>query len=406
MEDKVEVRGDFPILEKKINGYPLIYFDSAATTQKPFSVVEAMTRFYLEDYGTVHRAVYSLAAKSTQKHSAVREKVRKFLNAKTSDEIVFTRGTTDGMNLLASTIGSAFINEGDEVLLAQTEHHASVVPWQRAAEIRGAKIKIIPINEQGELLIDALKELLASGRVKVVSLAHITNSTGTVYPIQDVVRLAHEVGAYVIVDAAQSAAHLSIDVQKLDVDFLIFSGHKIYGPTGIGILYGKRELLEKLPPYQMGGDMIETVSFEKTTFQKPPLRFEAGTPPIAEIIGLGAAIDYLENIGMDKIARWEEMLLSYATEKLKTISGLKIIGSAQKKGAIISFVVQGVHPLDIGTMLDCKGIAIRTGHLCTQVTLSFYQVPSFCRISFGVYNTPEEIDQFVCHLQDILKLLK
>lgn len=394
-----EIRADFPILEKTI------YLDSAATTQKPRQVIEAMNRFYSEEYGTVHRAVYRLAREATSQYSAVREQVRAFLNAASVDEIVFTKGTTEAINLVAYSFGQAFIEAGDEIIISEMEHHANIVPWQRLCEEKGAHLKIIPIDEKGELDLKAYERLLTA-RTKLVAIAHISNSTGTLNPIEKIAQLAHAKGAYVLIDGAQSAAHMPVDVQKIDADFFVFSGHKAFGPTGVGILYGKSELLEKMPPYQCGGDMIETVTLTKTTFQKAPLKFEAGTPLIAQVIALGAALTYIESIGREQIAAYERELLEYATKKLLEIPGLSLIGQAEQKGPILTFVVQDVHPLDIGTLLDLKGIAVRTGHLCSQPTMQRFGITSAVRASFAVYNTFAEIDLFIAALEEVLATAK
>ncbi|NGX38152.1 MAG: Cysteine desulfurase [Chlamydiae bacterium] len=390
-----EVRKDFPILKQKIHGKPLIYLDSAATTQKPQCVIDALTHFYAHEYGTVHRAVYHLAAKATEKYNTAREKIARFLNAKSSDEIVFTRGTTDGINLIAHQY------RGKEVILSEMEHHSNIVPWQ----LVGAKIKYIPINDHAELDLEAFEKLLTPNTA-LVSIAHIANSTGTINPIGTIIQMAHAHGAKVLVDAAQSTAHFPLDVQALDVDYLALSGHKAFGPTGIGVLYGKYDLLDMLSPLQGGGDMIETVTLEKTAFAKPPLRFEAGTPPIAEAIALGAAIDYIESLGVNTIRHWEHELLTYATERLLTIEGLRIIGTAKEKSSIIAFVIEGIHHLDLGTFLDLEGIAIRTGHHCAQPLLSRFGVAGTCRVSFAPFNVFEEVDQLVVALEKALMVLR
>ncbi|MCX6990433.1 MAG: cysteine desulfurase [Chlamydiae bacterium] len=399
------VRKQFPMLSQLMHGKPLIYFDSAATTQKPQSVIDAMSSFYETRYGTVHRAVYELAARSTAEYDLARQKVQHFLHAKHLEEIVFTKGTTESINLVASSFGRAFINAGDEVLISETEHHANIVPWQMMCAERGAILQVIPCNEKGEIDLTAFEDLL-SDKTKIVALAHIANSTGTIHPIKQIIQRAHVKGAKVLIDGAQSVSHQNIDVQDLDADFFVFSGHKAYGPTGIGVLYGKKELLDVLPPYQGGGDMVDEVRFEKTTYQKSPLKFEAGTPPIAEVIGLGAAIDFIESLGREKVAFHEHTLLAYATEKLQGVEGLRIIGMAANKGPIISFVIQGVHPLDLGTMLSLKGVAVRTGHMCAQPTLRKYGLTSMTRISFGVYNNIQEIDYFMQALNEVLLLLR
>jgi cysteine desulfurase/selenocysteine lyase len=374
-----------------------IYFDSAATSLKPKSVIDTISHFYGEEYGTVHRAVYKRSLAATAKYNQVREQAQKFLHAASLDEIVFTKGTTDAINLVANT----FIQPGDEVIISEMEHHSNIVPWQ----LRRASLKIIPITDKGELDLEAFKKLLTP-KTKLVSIAHISNALGTCNPIAEIIRLAHTAGAKVCVDGAQAAAHLPVDVQALDVDFYAFSSHKAFGPTGVGILYGKYELLEKMPPYQGGGDMIQTVTFEETTFRAPPLRFEAGTPPIAQVIGLGAALSYIESIGRATIAAYEHQLLTYATEKLNTIPNLRIIGTAPNKGAIISFVIDGLHPLDIGTLLDKKNISVRTGHQCAQPAMRRFGLSATVRLSFAPYNTTQEIDRFIAALHSVIQLLK
>lgn len=381
-----------------------IYFDSAATSLKPQSVIEAMTQYYTSDFGTVHRAVYEWASKATAAYSQVREAVRAFLNAAYFDEIVFTKGTTEAINLVAASYGKAVLKPGDEVIISAMEHHSNIVPWQLICKATGAQLKVIPMNEKGELILEAYQALLSS-KTRIVSIAHISNALGTINPIEQMISLAHNVGAKVMIDGAQSAPHMPIDVQALDADFFAFSGHKAFGPSGIGILYGKRELLELMPPYQGGGDMIETVSFEKTTFQKPPLKFEAGTPNISGVMGLHAAIKYIESLGRTHIAAYEHELLTYATAKLQTISSLKIIGTATSKGPIISFTIAGAHPLDIGTFLDAHKICIRTGNQCAQPALQHFGLTQVSRLSFAPYNTFEEIDTFVDALAKTASLL-
>ena len=391
MFDIWRVRENFPMMKKTMNGKPLIYLDTASTSQKPQVVIDAVNRFYKEEYGTVHRAVYEIAAHSTEMYSAVRSKVKRFINARDEEEIVFTRGTTEAINLIAYSYGRTFLEKGDEIIISEMEHHSNIVPWQLLAEEKGLKLKFIPMSLEGELQIDIFKELL-SDKTKFVSVGHISNATGTVNPIEEIIELSHGVGAKVMIDGAQAASHVTLDMQTLNADFYVFSGHKMYGPTGIGILYGKRPLLEAMPPFIAGGDMIESVTMEKSTFQGPPFKFEAGTPSIASVIGLGAAIDYIESIGRKAIDEWQKKLVTFALEKLKPVSGIKIIGLPKERGPIISFQLAGVHPLDIGTLLGLKGIAIRTGHLCAYPTLKRLGVQSLARISFGVYNTIEEVD--------------
>lgn len=394
MFDVWRVREDFPMMKKTMNGKPLIYLDTASTSQKPQSVIDSVNRFYKEEYGTVHRAVYEIAAHSTEMYSAVRSKIQRFINARDEEEIVFTRGTTEAINLVAYSYGRTFLEAGDEIIISEMEHHSNIVPWQLLAEEKGLKLKYIPMSLEGELRIDVFKELL-SEKTKFVSVGHISNATGTVNPIQEIIELSHGVGAKVMIDGAQAASHVTLDMQALNADFYAFSGHKMYGPTGVGILYGKLPLLEAMPPFISGGDMIESVTMEKSTFQAPPFKFEAGTPSIASVIGLGAAIDYIENIGRQAIDEWQKKLITFALEKLRPISGIKIIGSPKERGPIISFVLEGVHPLDLGTLLGLKGIAVRTGHLCAYPTLQRLGVNSLARLSFGIYNTIEEIDTTV-----------
>lgn len=400
-----KIRKEFPMLSKTMNGKPLIYFDSAATAQKPNSVIDTISHFYREEYGTVHRAIYEIAARSTELYTAVRKKVQLYLNAREEEEVIFTRGTTESINLVAHCFGNAFLKQGDEIIISEMEHHSNIVPWQLLCDRHRAILKVIPIDKRAMLDLEIFQSLL-SDKTKLLSIAHIANATGTVNPVKQMIQMAHEAGAKVLIDGAQAAAHLLVDVQDLDADFYVFSAHKLYGPTGVGVLYGKKELLEAFPPFIAGGDMIETVSLEKTTFQKPPLKFEAGTPSIAEVIGLGAAIDYIKAIGRGSICQWEQKLLHYATEKISEFSGVCLHGTALEKGPIISFNIKGIHPLDLGTILGLKGIAIRTGHLCAQPLLKRFEVDAFARISFGLYNTFEEIDAFIHMLKEAVILLR
>lgn len=393
------------MLQLKMHGKHFIYLDSAATTQKPKCVIDAMSRFYQEQYGTVHRSVYDFASQATTSYNNVRQKLKEFINAAFVEEIIFTKGTTEAINLVASSFGKAFLQPGDEVLITVMEHHSNIVPWQMICEERGAILKAIPINSHGELILEEFDQLV-SDRTKIVSVAHIANSTGTLNPIAEIIERSHARGAKVLIDGAQSVAHMPIDVQKLNADFFVFSGHKAYGPTGVGVLYGKRALLEKMPPYQGGGDMIDEVTLTSSTYQHPPMKFEAGTPMVAEVIGLGAAIDFIESLGISNIAAWEQDVLEYATKRLSEIKGLRIIGTAASKGAIISFVLDGLHPLDIGTLLDLRGIAVRTGLLCAQPTLKHFNVPSLTRISFGLHTTMDEIDIFTEALKEVVLLLR
>lgn len=399
------IRKDFPMLSKSMHGKPLVYFDTAATAQKPKSVIDAVSNFYANSYGTVHRAVYELSMQSTLLFQDVRRKVAAFLNAKKPEEIIFTRGNTESINMVAYSFGKAFIKPGDEILITEMEHHSNIVPWQLMCEDRGAILRVVPIDDHGQLKMDEFKKLL-SKKTKLVAITHVSNALGTVNPVKEIVRLAHDAGAKVLIDGAQAAPHMKVDVQDLDADFYVFSGHKLYGPTGIGILYGKEDLLNAMPPYQGGGDMIEKVTFDKTTYNVLPMKFEAGTPMVAEVIGLGAAIDYINTIGLDKIHTYENELLKYATEAVSKIKGLKIIGTAPEKGAILSFVVDGVHHLDIGTMLDLRGVAIRTGHHCAQPVMKHFGITGTARASFAFYNTKEEIDAFVRALDEVVSLLR
>lgn len=392
------------MLQRSMRGKPLVYLDSAATAQKPRRVIEAMHRFYLEEYGTVHRAVYELAQMATEKYSAVRTRVQKFLNASSHEEILFTKGTTEGINLVASSFGRAFVQPGDEVLITEMEHHSNIVPWQMLCQERGAILKVIPIDDQAQLLLDRA-EALISEKTRIVAVAHVANATGTLNPVETLIEMAHRKGAKVLVDGAQSAPHLRVDVQKMNADFFLFSGHKAYGPTGVGVLYGKRELLEAMPPYQGGGDMIEQVTLQQTSYQRLPLKFEAGTPMIAQILGLGEAIQFLEATGLEQIAKWEQGLIMHAMAQLEKIDGLRFIGRAAQRGPIVSFLIGGVHPLDIGTLLDLKGVALRTGHQCAQPTMQRFGTHAVVRASFGMYNTLEEVDLLVTALKEVLLLL-
>lgn len=396
----------FPMLKQTINNHPFIYLDSAATAQKPDAVINAITAFYRKHYGTVHRAVYSSAAFATEMYEQTRQKIARFLHAKNHDEIIFTRGTTTAINLVAHSFGKAFIRPGDEILITEMEHHSNIVPWQMMAEERGALLTVVPFSDTGELDMEALKKNLSNGKTKIVACAHMSNSLGTINPIKEIIALAHASGAKVLIDGAQSAPHMQVNVQDLDADFFVFSGHKLVGPTGIGVLYAKKELLEAMPPFEGGGDMIETVTFAKTTYNIPPLKFEAGTPSIAEVIGLGAAIDFVTAIGMEKIQAWEHELLCYLLPKMQAIEGVHLLGAAKERGAIVSFYVDNVHPLDMATLLDLKGIAIRSGHLCAQPVMRHFGLTSSARASLAFYNNKQELDTFVEALRSILRKLK
>lgn len=402
--DPKVVKKDFPMLMKKMCDKPFIYLDTAATAQKPKSVIEAMNTFYSEGYATVHRGIYEHAVAATERYSEVRRMVQNFLHAKEEEEIIFTRGTTESINIIALSYAREFLKGGDEILITEMEHHSNIVPWQMICEEIGAHLVVAPFNEMGEICLEEFEKKL-SPRTKIVSICHISNILGTINPVKKMAELAHAVGAVVVVDGAQSAAHLEIDVVSLDIDFFAFSGHKIYGPTGIGILYGKRELLEKMRPYHGGGDMIQEVTFAKTTYQKAPLKFEAGTPPIAEVIGLGSAIAYITKFNRDQVLSHEERLLHYATDKLKQIEGLTIYGNAREKASLITFAIQGVHPLDLGVLIGLKGIALRTGVMCANPTLHHFGLQSAARISFGLYNTEEDINSFIKALEETVSLI-
>ena len=387
-------RSDFPLLTNTMRGKPLVFLDSAASSQKPNVVINAISDYYKTQHANVHRGVYELSQEATDAFELGRERVRKFLNAESSDEIIFTRGTTEGINLVASSFGRKFLDEGDEVIISAMEHHSNIVPWQMICEERKASLKIIPINEKGEILLGQYEKLL-SNKTKVVAVTHISNSLGTINPVKEIIEIAHSHNVPVLIDGAQATLHSKIDVQELDADFYAFSAHKVYGPTGIGVLYGKRKWLEAMPPYQGGGEMINTVSFQKTTYNKIPFKFEAGTPNIAGVIGLGVALEYVSSVGYNAIQEHEQMLLDYATSQLLGIDGLRIIGTAENKASVISFNVEGIHPYDLGTLLDKMGIAVRTGHHCTQPLMDYFQIPGTVRASFAMYNNIEDVDRLV-----------
>ena len=389
-----DVRKDFPILSKTIYNKPLVYLDNAATTQKPLSVIEAMNNEYLNVNSNVHRGVHWLSQQATELHENARETLRKFINAKSTNEIIFTRGTTESINLVASSFVEGFMNAGDEVIVSEMEHHSNIVPWQLQMARKGIALKVAPIDDEGNLDMEAFKKLF-SERTKLVSIAHVSNVLGTVNPIDEIIQFAHSQGVPVLVDGAQSAPHFAIDVQAMDCDFFALSGHKMYGPTGIGVLYGKEEWLDRMPPYQGGGEMIETVSFDKVTFEKPPLKFEAGTPDYVATHGLATAVDYLLDLGMDNIQKHEAMLTKYAMEQLATIKDICFIGTPRQKDAVVSFLVGDIHPFDLGTLLDRLGIALRTGHHCAQPLMQRLGIQGTVRASFGLYNTKEEIDVLV-----------
>lgn len=401
--DIQKIRADFPILSREVYGKPLVYLDNGATTQKPRCVVDAITDEYYSVNANVHRGVHFLSQQATELHEASRETVRKFVNAGSTNEIVFTRGTTESINLLASSFGEAFLHPGDEVIVSVMEHHSNIVPWQLLAERKCINLKVIPMNDRGELLMDEYEKLFTD-RTKIVSVVHVSNVLGTVNPIKEMIKIAHKHDVPFLVDAAQSIPHMAVDVQDLDADFLVFSGHKVYGPTGVGVLYGKEEWLNKLPPYQGGGEMIQHVSFEHTTFNELPFKFEAGTPDYIGTTGLAKALDYVSAIGMDKIAAYEHELTEYATQRLKTIPGMRIFGEAAEKGSVISFLVGDIHHFDMGTLLDRLGIAVRTGHHCAQPLMQRLGIEGTVRASFGIYNTKEEIDVLVAGIERVSKM--
>jgi len=392
--DVERVRADFPILATTAHGKPLVYVDNGATSQKPRRVIEAIDRYYSEGNANIHRGVYQLSERATAMYEGVREKAARFLNAREAREIIYVRGTTEAINLVASSWGRANLGPGDEVLITAMEHHSNIVPWQLICEERGAKLRVIPMNRQGELLMDEAAKLITA-RTRMVALVHISNSLGTINPVREICALAHAKGVPVLVDGAQGAPHLPIDVQALDCDFYTASGHKMFGPTGIGLLYGRAELLEAMPPYQGGGDMIRNVTFEKTTYAAIPAKFEAGTPNIAGVAGLGAAIDYLKALPRDAVAAHESDLLSYAVEQLCDVPGLHLVGTAAHKASVISFTLDGVHPHDVGTIVDQEGVAVRTGHHCTQPVMDFLGIPATTRASFAFYNTRADVDALV-----------
>ena len=390
--DTVEIwRKDFPILDQKVNGHELVYLDNAATTQKPNSVIGTISRYYSEINSNIHRGVHTLSQLATDEYEDTRKKTQQFLNAKNLNEIIFTRGTTEAINLIVSSWGGTELNAGDEVIISEMEHHSNIVPWQMICEKTGAVLKVIPMNDDGELLIDEYKKLI-NEKTKMVAVVHVSNALGTINPVKEIIKIAHDYDALVLLDGAQAVAHLTVDVQELDCDFYVFSGHKLYGPTGIGVLYGKESLLEKMPPYQGGGDMIRMVTFEKTEYNELPYKFEAGTPNIAGTIGLGSAIDYVLGIGFDAIQSHENTLLEYATDQLQEIAGFRAIGTAKEKASVLSFVIKGIHPHDLGTILDTEGIATRTGHHCAMPVMTHFKLPATARASFALYNTKKEVD--------------
>lgn len=398
-----DFRPDFPLLSREVHGRPLVYLDNAATTQKPRAVLEAMDRLYTTCNANVHRGIHTLSQEATALHEAARERVRAFLNARSTAEIIFTRGTTESLNLVASSFAEAFLHEGDEVILTVMEHHSDIVPWQLARDRRGFTLRVVPMDDEGRLDLEAYAALL-NERTRLVCCCHVSNVLGTVNPVREMARMAHDAGAYFLVDGAQSVPHFPVDVQELDCDFLAFSAHKLYGPTGVGVLYGKEELLERMPPYQGGGEMIARVTFEKTTFERLPFKFEAGTPDYVGTHGLAAAIDYVVSIGLDRIAAYEDQLTRHAMARMREIEDMQFFGTVEGKTSVVSFNVGRIHPMDLGTLLDHLGFAIRTGHHCAQPLMARCGVEGMARVSFALYNTVEEIDRFVEALQRVVRM--
>ncbi|KAA9041773.1 cysteine desulfurase [Ginsengibacter hankyongi] len=402
--DVQSIREFFPILNRELNDKRLVYLDNAATSQKPQVVIDALSNYYSHYNANIHRGIHTLAEEATAAYESTRVTVRKFINALLPEEIIFTRGATEGINLVAYTWGRQNIHSGDEIIISGMEHHSNIVPWQILCEEKQAILKVIPVTDKGELDMEAYKNLISS-KTKLVSVVHASNSLGTINPVKEIIDSAHQVGAVVMIDGAQSTVHLDIDVQQLDCDFFAFSGHKVYGPTGVGVLYGKKELLESMPPFMGGGEMIKEVTFEKTTYADLPYKYEAGTPNIADTVALKSALDFINEIGKDAIRKHENDLLKYATTQLETLPGLRIIGKAKEKVSVVSFVMQNIHPQDIGVLLDNQGIAVRTGHHCTQPLMTRFQIPGTVRASFAMYNTKEEIDKLVSGLQKAIKML-
>lgn len=403
--DIEKIRAQFPVLHQKVNGKPLIYFDNAATNQKPQQVIDALVNYYRGYNANIHRGIHSLAEKATKAFEATRQSMQKFINARHLEEIIFTRGVTESINLVASSYGRAFLQEGDEVIISGMEHHSNIVPWQIIGEERKSTLKVIPVTEAGEIDLTVYRQLL-SAKTRIVAVNHASNSLGTVNPIKEIIKLAHEAGAVVLIDGAQAAAHLEIDVQDLDCDFYCISSHKMYGPTGAGILYGKKALLEKMPPYMGGGEMISEVTFAKTTYNDLPYKFEAGTPNIADVVALNEAVNFINTLGKDQIAEYEGELLAYAAEKLGALPGVRLIGTAKEKVAVQSFIVEGLHHFDIGQMLDTRGIAVRTGHHCTQPLMDRFGIEGTVRASFSIYNTRAEVDELIEGLKRIVNFMK
>ncbi len=403
--DMMALRGDFPILQQMINGKPLVYLDNAASTQKPACVIEKLDTYYREYNANIHRGVHTLSQVATTEYESARDKIQHFLNARSNKEIIFVRGTTEAINLVAQSYGRAEIREADEIIISEMEHHSNIVPWQLLCEQTGAVLKVIPINDAGELRMDEYAKLLGS-KTRLVAVGHVSNALGTINPVEKIIEMAHAVGAKVLLDGAQSVAHLSVDVQALDCDFYAFSGHKLFGPTGIGVLYGKQALLEAMPPWQGGGDMIRTVSFSGTTYNDLPHKFEAGTPHIAGVIGLGAAVDYVVQTGIDEIYQYEHDLLDYATAEIQSVPGVRLIGTAEQKTSVLSFTLDGVHPHDLGTILDNEGVAIRAGHHCAMPVMEHFKLPATARASIAFYNNQQDVDTLIKALHKAHEVFK
>jgi cysteine desulfurase / selenocysteine lyase len=402
--DLAAVRADFPALAQQVHGRPLVYLDNAATTQKPRQVLDALRHYYEQDNANVHRGVHTLSVRATDAHDAAREKVRAFINARSTREVVFTRNSTEGINLVARAWGDANVRQGDEVLITTMEHHSNIVPWQLLCERSGARLRVAPIDDRGDLIMDEFARLLTE-RTKIVAVVHLSNALGTVNPVAEIVRMAHDAGAAVLIDGSQAAYHMPLDVTELGADFYVFTGHKLYGPTGIGVLHGREDVLDRMPPFLGGGDMIRSVTFEGSTWNDLPFKFEAGTPDIAGAIGLGAAIDYVTEVGFDAITAHEAALMSRATAALSAVPGLRLIGTAKRKASVVSFVMHGIHPHDIGTIVDREGVALRTGHHCAQPIMDRFDIPATARASFAMYNTVEEIDALVAALDRVRALM-
>ena len=401
----MNLREQFPILDQQIYGHPLVYFDNAATTQKPRCVIDTLSNYYLTLNSNIHRGAHHLAAQATEAYEATRQHVQRFINARHNHEIVFTRGTTESINLVAASFGQAFLNADDEVIVSGMEHHSDIVPWQLACERKGARLRVIPFSDEGILDLDAYRNLFTE-KTRIVAVNHVSNTLGTINPIKEIIAIAHSHNVPVLIDGAQAISHIKVDVQELDCDFYCFSGHKMYAPMGVGVMYGKEEWLDKMPPYQGGGEMIKTVTFEKTTYNELPFKFEAGTPSVGDVLGLESAMNFMENIGIDAIFQHEHELTQYATEQLMQIPNMRIFGTAPNKTSVISFLIGNAHPYDVGTLLDKLGIAVRTGHHCTQPIMDRYGIPGTVRASFAIYNTREEIDLFIKALNRIAPMLE